>query len=182
MFKAVNRIVNFLSHYTSMLAGFLILIMAIVTTYGVIMRYVFQSPEYYSVEISLMFMVWSFVLAAAEVEKRDQHIKVDILSQLMPEKGKYFLFNIFTPIAGLIFAGTITWRSYVNAIYSLQIGEVSATVVAVPLFPVKIVVSIGYGLLCLVLLVRLVKGLISLAGGFQNINGEDEMVTPNENV
>ncbi|NLY39385.1 MAG: TRAP transporter small permease [Firmicutes bacterium] len=161
--KALNRVVELLSWIALVIGGILILLMALIVTYGVFRRYVLLNPEYYSVEISLMIMVWCFVLAAAHVERKEQQIRNDLLSSMLPPKGQIFLLQVFTPIAGLVFVGTMTWRSWINAFYSLQIGEVSAaTLWGVPLFPIKIVVPIGYGLLCLVLLIKLINGVISL--------------------
>ena len=160
--KALNRVVELLSWIALVIGGILILLMALIVTYGVFRRYVLLNPEYYSVEISLMIMVWCFVLAAAHVERKEQQIRNDLLSSMLPPKGQIFLLQVFTPIAGLVFVGTMTWRSWINAFYSLQIGEVSAaTLWGVPSSRSKLW-SPWLRVLCLVLLIKLINGVISL--------------------
>jgi TRAP-type mannitol/chloroaromatic compound transport system permease small subunit len=72
------------------------------------------------------------------------------------------LINIVTPILALSYVVLITWYSWDNAWYSLQIGETSQSSWAEPWWPTKMVVPIGSGLLCLVLIAQLCRGITSL--------------------
>jgi len=60
---------------------------------------------------------------------------------------------------------TVTWKSFTTSLYSLKIHEVSSSAWAVPLFPIKIVVPVGYALLVIVLLLKLAQGVAELASG-----------------
>jgi len=53
----LDRLVERVSRFTLLIGGILIAFMAIVTTFGVIMRYVFRNPEHYTIELGIMFMV-----------------------------------------------------------------------------------------------------------------------------
>jgi TRAP-type C4-dicarboxylate transport system permease small subunit len=143
-------------------AGTLIVIMAFLSTYGATRRYAFKSPEPVSYELSCMFLLLSFILGLAAVEKQDRFLRCDILLEKFPENVRSIISNIISPILGITFFGIITWISFGDAWRALQIGQVSLSVWPVPLFPVKLFIPIGYGFLCFVLLLRLCLGLVHL--------------------
>ena len=144
------------------IAGFLMVIMAFLQTYGSLRRYLFSSPEPVSYELSRMFLLLSFVLAITAVERQDRFLRCDILLVRFRPRLFNIVTNIISPIAGIAFFGIITWISFGDALRALEIGQISLSVWPVPLFPVKIWIPIGYGFLCLILLIRLILGLLRL--------------------
>ncbi len=155
-----EKVIERVSNAFTVLSGVLIVLMAFLASYGVIRRYLFESPEPYSYELSMMFLLWTFVLALAYLEKLDSHLRVDFFVVLLPKRIRDFFLNIIGPLAGLVFCAVLTWEGWTVAMYSLETGEKSMSIWAVPLFPVKIVVPIGYGLLCVVLLLKIVQGIL----------------------
>ena len=143
-------------------AGSLIVIMAFLSTYGSIRRYAFNSPEPISYEFSKMFLLLSFVLAIAAVERQNRFLRCDLLLERFPENVRNIVSNIISPIFGITFFGIITWISFGDALRALEIGQHSLSTWPVPLFPVKLLIPIGYGFLCFILLIRLVLGLLHL--------------------
>jgi TRAP-type C4-dicarboxylate transport system permease small subunit len=105
--------------------------------------------------------LWTFILAISAVERLDEHICADIFIQYAPESVRKFLKNLFTPFLGLIFTIILTWQGWRVAMYSLKINEKSMSVWAEPLFPVKILIPICYGLLVLVLLIKFYRNIAS---------------------
>lgn len=158
--QKVDRILERVSKLFVVLSGIMILLMAFTATYGVLRRYLFNSPEPYSYELSTMFLLWTFVLAIAHLEKLDGHLRVDFFVVILPERLKLFLLNVISPLLGLVFCSVLTWEGLKVALYSLEIGERSMSVWAVPLFPIKIIIPLGYGLLCIVLVLKIIRGLI----------------------
>lgn len=143
-------------------AGSLIVIMAFLSTYGSIRRYAFNSPEPVSYEFSKMFLLLSFVLAIAAVERQKRFLRCDLLLERFPENVHNIISNIISPIFGITFFGIITWISFGDALRALEIGQHSLSSWPVPLFPVKLLIPIGYGFLCFILVIRLVLGLLHL--------------------
>jgi TRAP-type C4-dicarboxylate transport system permease small subunit len=157
-----DYIIDRLSRFLLVISGVMIVLMVFTSTYGVSRRYFFHSPEPYSYEISTMFLLWSFVLAVAAVERYDRNIHVDFISSRIPERARHFILNIAAPIAGLFVCIMFSWQGFEAAMYSLKIGAVTMTAWKVPLFPIKILIPIGYAVLCLVLLARLYSGVAML--------------------
>jgi TRAP-type mannitol/chloroaromatic compound transport system permease small subunit len=158
----IDKIINRASHIFLVLSGVLIVIMMFTATYGVVRRYAFHSPEPYSYELSTMFMVFTFVFAISAVERLDRHIRVDFISSHLSGYWQHIILNIIAPIMGLFFTFVLTWQGLDVALFSLKIGEVSSSSWREPLFPIKLMVPVGYALLGLVLLTRIYKGIASL--------------------
>ena len=160
--SSVERIIDKASHVFLVLSGVLIVIMMFTATYGVVRRYAFHNPEPYSYELSTMFLLFSFVFAISAVERLGRHIRVDFISSHLFSHLQHIILNIIAPVMGLFFAFMLTWQGFEVALFSLEIGEVSSSSWREPLFPIKLMVPIGYTLLFLVLTTRIYKGIIYL--------------------
>lgn len=163
--KRLDRISERICFFFLALAGALTVLMSLLTTYGVVRRYVFHNPEPYSYELVTMFFLFSFVFAVSYVDRGDRHIRVDLLSNLMSKSWRNILLNIIAPVLALTYAVLLARQGWVAAMRSFDIGEVSMSVWAEPLWPIKIMIPIGYALLCLALLTRISRGVTSLIAG-----------------
>lgn len=148
-------------------AGFLIVVMAFLATYGTIRRYVFRSPEPVSYELACAFLLISFVLANAAVERQDRLLRLDLLLNRFPPIVRSVISNIISPVMGITFFGIISWISFGDALRALEIGQVSNSAWPIPLFPVKLFIPIGYGFFCVVLLYRMVLGFLGLKAALE---------------
>ncbi|MBN2041437.1 MAG: TRAP transporter small permease [Spirochaetes bacterium] len=143
-------------------AGFMVVIMAFISTYGAIRRYVFRSPDPVSYEFGCIFLLVSFVLAIAAVERQDRLLRADFFLDKFSDNIRNIISNIVSPVLGIVFFGMISWISFGDAMYAFKIGQLSRSSWPVPLFPVKIFIPIGYGFLCLVLLFRFTVGMANI--------------------
>ena len=160
--ERLDRLSEKICFFFLALGGALTVLMSLLTTYGVVRRYVFNNPEPYSYELVTMFFLFSFVFAVSYVDRGDRHIRVDLVSNRFPERWQDVLLNIIAPLLGLTYAVLLTWQGWVAAARSFNIGEVSLTVWAEPLWPIKMMIPLGYALLCLALLARIYHGVSSL--------------------
>jgi len=167
-----KRVMQKLDHWlgrasTSLLlvSGIMILLMAWAETYGVFKRYAFRSPDPLAYELSTIFLLFCGVLAVAGVEKLDQHVRNDIVASRFPPRMKHIALGTIFPFLALIFCGVLTWKSLDNALYALQIGQVTQSPWALPLAPIKFVIPFGYTLLCLILLGKFIRGIALISGG-----------------
>ena len=113
-------------------AGILIVIMGFLSAYGAIRRYAFNSPEPVSYEFASMFLLFSFVLANAAVERQGRLLRLDLLLDRFPPRVQNVISNIVSPIMGITFFGVITWISFGDALRALEIGQVSRSAWPVP--------------------------------------------------
>jgi len=167
-----NRVMQKLDHWIGraslflmLVSGIMILLMAWGETYGVVKRYVFHAPDPFAYELSTMFLLFCGVLAVAGVERLDRHVRNDLVASRFPQGMKVIALRVIFPLLALIFCAVLTWKSVGNALYALDIGQVSQSTWKLPLAPIKFVIPLGYTLLCLVLIGKFFQGLALLKGG-----------------
>jgi TRAP-type C4-dicarboxylate transport system permease small subunit len=149
-------------YYIINLAGIITLVMAFVTTYGVFRRYALNSPEHYSYEIGIFCLISSVCLSLAYIQRQDRMLRVDFISGRFPPKVQGALLNILVPVIAMFYLVPLIWKSWQDAMYSLQIAERSYSAWAPPVGPIKLLVPIGAVLLCVVLISQLVHGINAL--------------------
>ena len=160
--QALDRVIERASYIALLFSGVLILVMSWLSTYGVTRRYAFHDPEPYSYELSTIFLVACVMLAIAGVQRLGRQIRVDFISVRLSETMQGVLLNIVGPVLALFYVVLLTWQSWDAAWYSMIIGETSQSVWREPWWPTKMVVPVGAGLLCLVLIAQLCRGVIML--------------------
>lgn len=175
--RRLNNIIERISHTLLITCGILTMLMGFAVTYGVFMRYVFRAPEPYTYEISAILLLLVGVLAFAGVEMLDRNVRNDLIFSRFPGLVKSVALNIVFPVLALLVVAIFTWKSMDNALYSLRIGQISASSWAIPLAPIKFVIPVGYTLLCLILIGKLIRGLASLKG-MKSRDGIDEPGIP----
>lgn len=162
LLQVIDRIIGRVSDSALVISGVLILVMSVLSTYGVGRRYLLHSPEPYSYEFSTVLLLACVVFSVAGLQRHRRHLRVDFIANFLPPKVQDALVNVVTPVLALFYVVIITWQSWNNALYSLRIGETSQSSWEEPLFPIKFLVPIGMALLCLVLLAQLIRGLSPL--------------------
>jgi len=157
--RFLDKMLDYLSKGGLLLAGLLLLAMAFNVTYGVVTRYVFNSPSIYAIEMTKILLIPALVLAVSYVQRNNRHLKVDFLSNRFPIKLQNIIFEIVVPIMALYVCYVLVWKGWDSAWYSFQINEKSMSVWSEPLYPVRFMIPIGYGLLALILIGQLIKGI-----------------------
>lgn len=167
----LGRMVRFLGllldHITSVfliIAGFSVLLIAMVTTYSVVRRYVFGSPDNNAILLICILMLASFVFSIAHVQRLGKHIAVDYLSQLLPDKIRKFVIEVVGPLLGLVLCVPLVWKTWGNAWFALRTGQRTISITPISTFPMQITIPIFTGLLCLVLVAQILRYFISLRG------------------
>lgn len=162
--RAIQFLGSVLNHVTRLLwivSGAMVALMAFVTGYGVVMRYIFNNPDPYAYEITYILMLACVVFSLAYTQKLGRHLRIDILDRYYSERVRGVLNNILVPIVGLTFCIPIVWKTWEKALFAFQSGQMSGTT-GIPVYPMMFTIPIGAGLLCLVLIVQILSYLASI--------------------
>jgi TRAP-type mannitol/chloroaromatic compound transport system permease small subunit len=162
IWQAVSRFMERASSLGLLVSGVLIMLMGVAVTYGATRRYFLDNPEQYSSEASTILSVAAAAFAIFGVQWLRQNIRVDFLASRFPQVVQGILLDIVCPVLALFFTVVVTWHSWRASLYALRVGEISTSAWAIILWPVKMLVPVGFVLLCLVLLAQLCNGVISL--------------------
>lgn len=136
--------------------GILALSAAMIGFYGVLMRYVFVKPIGWSEEIIAYLMVWSLLIVISPVQKKQEHIKLDVIYNKYPEKVKPFI-DLLILTLSLIFSIVVILYGLDIVESLLRLQQVSQSSLQIPLWIVKLSIPVGFTLLSL----RLIQSIIS---------------------
>lgn len=150
--RALGYVSNRINTAGSFLSGLFILVMGIIISYDVAMRYLFHAPTTWVLEISIILCLGSVFLAGGYALKEKNHIQVDALTRRCSKRNQVLL-ELISLVLTLVYCVVLTWKGAETALYSLRMGEVSPTVLNIPVVIPRVLLPIG-GLLLILELVR----------------------------
>lgn len=160
--RTVDKIIEVMCKLALLCGGLLLMAMAINVTYGVLARYLFNNPSVYAIELTKILMIPALVLAVPYVQRYNRHLQVDFLAARMPDKVRLVILEVITVIGALFVGFILVWKGWESVTYSFSIHETSYASWAEPLWPVRLTIPIGYGLLSIVLIRQLVVGIVQV--------------------
>lgn len=149
-----------ISFVCSVLSTGLIVVMMFAVVIDVIMRWL-KTPIYGVYELQGVLVGMTIYLGLAKTQERKQHIGVSVLGQYLPRQ---FVHLISIPIYGICLV-FFCWLTYIyggKAYESYVTGEIIAGISRIPIFPLKLVMALGLGLLAIQLFIDLVKEIKAL--------------------
>lgn len=163
----IERSINTLNEKVGVLTSYLALPLILVVVYEVFMRYAFNAPTSWGFEATTFIYGVHFVLGFGFTLLHDGHVAIDVFEAKLPAKPRSILriltnLIIFVPTVGLL----SIW-SVIYAIDSWQNLEQASTSWAPPLYPFKTIMAVGFTLMFL-------QGLAKLIGDFRALRSVDE--------
>jgi len=139
------RFADSLSAWFGKAFAWLIILMSVGTGYEVVVRYVFNAPTAWALDVSFIMYGTLFMMGGAYTLSRGGHVRGDFLYRLWQPRNQakidLFLYIIFffPGVTALIFAG---WKYAANSwSYNNGLGEVSVNSPAgVPIYQFKTVI------------------------------------------
>ena len=141
---------------SGIIGAFLFLIVMGITTYEVFMRYIFNAPTTWSLEVSVILTMWGTFLGVAYTLQKGGHTSVDLLMNRLSERPRRIL-RIFIFLFIMLFSIFLAWASLPPAIEAYLIKEVTQSYTRTPLFILMISIPIGGILLALEILRELLE-------------------------
>ena len=126
----------------------------------VFMRYLFNAPIAGTLEITELVPVIVTYCAFTYTAQQGRHIRTTFLLLRLPGPAVRIL-NFFSYALMVLFLLLLIWQSALEAMRSWEIKEYSQGLIAVPRYPVKILIPIALSVACFFYagkIVQLVKG------------------------
>lgn len=150
-----ETIVRQLSQKAGIIAvGFLLLIM-LLTVADVTLRYLFNRPITFTLELTTYMMVLLAFLALSWCALTDKHVRVDLILSKF-SKRKQEIFDITNHLLVLVVCVLIGWR-VLNASFIVRDMRTASTITDIPYYPFYWVITLSYALLFLVMVVKFVQ-------------------------
>ena len=160
----IERNIDALNEKVGVLTSYLALPLIAVVAFEVLMRYAFNAPTIWAFEATTLLYGIHFVLGFAYTHKHDGHVAIDVFEARLPQRPRTILrlatnLAIFIPTTGLL----AVW-SVIYATSSWKELERASTSWAPPIYPFKTIMAVGFVLLFLQGLSKLIKDFRSLRG------------------
>ena len=160
---SVFRIVDTVSEKTGQVVSWLLVPMTLVLVFAVIMRYVFNSPLIWAHETGLFMYATCGLLVGAYTQVNKGHIRVDVLLGVLSDR-KQALVEVITYLLFFFpFLGVVGWFGFKATLRSFTMMEVSASVWAPILWPIKMLIPTAVFLLLLQGLADFIRLICSLS-------------------
>ena len=161
---AISRVIDALTTFVGRWVYWLILAAVLVSAGNAIIRKAFDMSSNAWLELQWYLFGAVFMLAAAHTLERNEHIRIDIISNMLPKRARDWI-DVFGHLFMLLpFAALMVymcWPFFYNAWRS---GEMSGSAGGLILWPPRLVILVGFVLLLLQGVSELVKRIAVLRG------------------
>lgn len=144
-----------------------VILMAVHVTWDVVQRTFFGRGMLGTTEIvSFYYMVAVVCFPLAWVERRDEHINVEVLYQAMPPGGQRIM-SLFATLCTTGFFAVFAYRSWQDALIALSTGETMMGYAEIAIWPARFILPVSFALVvlvCLGQLTRLALGTAAVGG------------------
>ena len=135
------------------LAGVIIIFMMMSVCAGVVMRYFFNQPLVWEVEVNEVALLFVTFLGTAWVLKREGHVKMEIVVDRLSPRSQNVV-DVFTSTISAILLLFFVWYGTLVTWDHFQRGLYQATALSIPNAAVLFIIPVGSFLLCIQFLRR----------------------------
>ena len=154
IFSAVTSALHKIFSAFSKVSQWVLFILTMIVFYDVVLRYVFNNPTIWALEISEYMLVFLGFFMAADIQAKKRHIKMDFFYSVFPQAVRSCLDALFhMGTAG--FSLLLLWSSMKMTITAYRYDSLSNSLLETPLF-------IPYSIIPLAMLMLLLQSIIDL--------------------
>ncbi len=143
----IIRALDKLGSTGGVIATLTIYLLAMTVTYDVVLRSI-GAPTLWASEVSIYLMVAMAFLGIGATQSVDGHFRVTFVRDLCPPKVRA-VFDLFSLVANLIFAGGFTYGAWKLVSFSIMLGFTTPTILGVPMWLLQGFLLMGAVLLIL---------------------------------
>ncbi|MBC8159271.1 MAG: TRAP transporter small permease subunit [Alphaproteobacteria bacterium] len=155
LFTAVDRFTTF----TGRAVAQLYLLLATITVYEVVMRYLFNKPTLWAFELVIIMCATAWMLSVGYITQQKGHIGITILYLMMPPKVQWYL-DLFSNVVGFFAISALCYASVPMMHDALTMHELSGTAFNSPEPMIaKTILVMGSGIYAVQLLVNTIRHL-----------------------
>lgn len=144
--------------------GFLAFFVAAAIVYEVIVRHFFHRPTVWASESTIFAACVLYMLAGAWAIIEDRHVRIDLLYHGFSDRKRALIDCLTFPFFALYIV-VMLWASCHYAWESVQLRETTMSPWNPPIYPMKIVMTVGFFLILLQGTVKLIRNICFLING-----------------
>lgn len=151
----MNRISQF-NKIIGEFAGWIVVAMMLTISFDVAMRYIFNAPTTWSFEVNRYMLIMVVFLGGPWTLTAGGHVSVDLVTETMGTRRKLMM-EIVTSIMACIYMFMFTYESMIFTWEAWENATRSTEYLAWPLWPIRMFLVIGGGLLSLQYIIKITE-------------------------
>ncbi len=153
--RPLESVVRKSVRHLAVLAGVMLLFLMCLTVYAVVMRYVFNAPILWALDVARVGLVVLVFLGLAYCGLTGGHIAVDFLGVFAPPRIVQISDVVIRSIC-VVLIGLMAWQAMQQGLDAIEMGE-GTNELEIPLFPFFAVVAFGSVAYCIVLIIQVAR-------------------------
>ncbi len=162
MLEKISSMIDTFNRKQGEWSALLIIPLTLVVLNEVMMRYVFDAPTIWGFEATTFLYGIHFMLGLAYTDVMDGHVKVDIFTARTKPRTQVILTLVTNLVIFLPVFSCMTVWAWKYAITSTLQHEVNSTSWAPPIWPIKIIMAVGFSFL-------LIQGISTILKSFNEL-------------
>jgi TRAP-type mannitol/chloroaromatic compound transport system permease small subunit len=159
---AFVRLVDRVNHGVGRFAMYLLFVLMAVLMWSTITKATGQ-PSLWTLEMAQFVMVAYYVLGGPYTWQQNGHVRMDLFyARQTPVRQAWW--DAFTVLAVLLYLGVLIWGAVDSTVYSLAYNERSPTAWRPYLWPIKVIMVVGFTLMFLQALASLIRDIATIRG------------------
>lgn len=160
----ITKAIDFVNRQIGRYVSWLILAAVLVSAVNAMVRKLFDSSSNAWLEVQWYLFGAVVFLSTAATLLKNEHIRIDVVSGLLPKQARNWIDLLGHAFWLLPFALIMTWTSWSFFDRSYALNEQSMNAGGLPLWPAKFLVFVGFVLLGLQGLSELIKRIAIMTG------------------
>jgi len=158
LYKKIEKIINTTSDVTGYMGAFAIVCAALILTYEVVFRYLYNAPTIWEIEASVFLLMFSGFIGASFVLKNNAHINIKLITSRLSSKTQMLL-DIITSILSFLFCVAMTYRAWPMWWEAYDLGWVSESLWGPPLWIPYLFLPVGFTIISAQYVVHILKSI-----------------------
>jgi TRAP-type mannitol/chloroaromatic compound transport system permease small subunit len=164
----VLKAIDGLSEWSGKITSILILAATVQVCYELILRYVFNAPTTWGLEMTLYLCSTTYVISGAYATLYDAHIRVDIFYNRWTRRTRSFFDLVITGFLFYFFTGVLVWQSALWFWEAYADKLTSGTIWDPPIWPMRLIIFVGAVLLMLSGVAKSIREILIITGRERN--------------
>ena len=182
MFMSLSRRIDALNEKIANAVSWALLIAVVICAGNALVRYLFKTSSNSWLEIQWYLFAAMFMLASAYTLKRDEHVRIDVVTGHFSRRTQVWI-DLFGYLVFLLpVCLVIVYYGVSFAQYSISTAEMSSSAGGLIVWPVKLLIPVGFGLLVLQGMSEIIKRIAFLSGRIDGHEFARHVSTPAEEI
>ncbi len=182
MFMSISRLIDQLNEKIAGAVSWALLLAVIICTGNALVRYIFKMSSNSWLEIQWYLFAAVFMLASAYTLKRDEHVRIDVITGRFSKRTQVWIDLIGYLVFLMPVCLLILYYGIPFARYSMASGEMSSSAGGLIVWPAKLLVPLGFGLLILQGISEIIKRIAFLQGRIDGHEFARHATTPEQEI